>query len=289
MDTKTKNKKSKDKIFNKIILIISIIILLIFSVDRYKIHKLNSKIEEYKKNNKAMITWIDDDGLSSFYTKLYPLALKHKIPMATAIIAKRNHDGKKYYSIEQAKEMQKNGIEIISHGSLHDSNHRPYQMSDEELAEDYRYSHEFQKKNGFEENIHAYPFGETGNRVLNNAKKYFDIAFVTKNRIVERPFYKYKIPRVQGQEVDLKEIYSKIDEISKSSGWIVLITHVDQGVPFSKEYYEGIINYAKEKGVEFVSIKDGYNRYKIFEEDNYFKIKRIINEKISGLINKIVK
>ncbi|NLD17963.1 MAG: polysaccharide deacetylase family protein [Tissierellia bacterium] len=270
---------------------IGVLLIIIFVVAFNFIHKyrFTKKIKDYEKNNPPMISWIDDDGYYSFYTKMYPLALKYEIPMASAIIAGRDHENNpRYYNIQQAKEMQANGIEILNHGYLHSLDLKPGQMSSVELEEDYRKSIEFAEEHGFLSNIHVYPFGDIGGEVANKSPINFDYAFAYKSNSgpVTKPFDRYAINRIYTDDysslenIPLDEIYSQLDRAANNSSWIIVTSHIDQTGKFSEEYYSSIIKYAKDKGFDFVSIEEGYERYKQFEMDWFIKFKRNIKAKI---------
>ena len=279
---------------NKIFSIFLILVLCIFVFDIANDIIWNKIIEDYKEKNSPMITIVDDDGWYSFYKKIYPLALKHNIPITSAVIANRKHDDIKYYSEKTGREMIKNGIEIVNHGYLHSCSYRPRYMTEEDLRKDYELSKKYNREAGYKDYIHVYPFGSIGGYVPKLSVEYFDMAISTRSSLVEPKFDRYDIPRINIQlnklteYLDINEVHKYIDQAKKDCSWLIFMTHVDQGIEFSKDYYEDLINYAKEQGLEFVNLENGYNRYKLLEGNSYDYFKLNVIKSAKRLVHKFI-
>src|SRR5690625_2082535 len=136
-----------------------------------------------RKQRKPMIWWIDDDGRKGVYTKLKTLAQEYGVSFTSAIITKNwNKDPNKYLTPAEIKELSDDyGFEFISHTHNHDPNHRPYQMTDEELHEDFSTSQKIMRDNGLNYRGFFFPFGASSGeeRIKNIARQYFDFAVGT--------------------------------------------------------------------------------------------------------------
>lgn len=282
------------KKLKKILLFFLVIVLALFVFDQVHTRIFQKKVDQYIEENPPMISWIDDDGFQSFYTKLYPLAKKHNISLASAFISNRVHNGKTFYTVASGKEMLADGMEIINHGYFHDKNYKPHQMSQRKMEYDYTRSQEINEKHGFNSRIHVYPFGSMKGYSKRLAKKHFDYAFSLKNGLVPRPFDPYSINRVSIQDsttssyLPLEDLYQIMDEGAENSSWLVLVSHVDQFCPYEEDYHESFIKYAKQKGYEFVTLEEALDRYKIFERDWYDGIKLEIGHILIKLYQKFI-
>ncbi len=263
------------------------LILLILLFDLFYKYQFNKNVERYKAEEPPMITWVDDDGYLEFYTKLYPMALKHGITMTSAIISNRDHGNGRLYSLDQAREMVENGMEIVNHGYWHNKNYRPGNMSKEDLVDDYVMSKAFAADNGFKGNIHVYPFGSIDGYVKEVAPQHFDFAVTTLPGAVPKPFNRYELPRINAWgSQPLDKIYKALDQGKENVSWVILMTHVNQRVEYDEEFYESIILYAKEQGYVFVTLEEGFNKYKQFERSWYGDLKASVKEKLDDIFGK---
>src|SRR5699024_11641601 len=105
-----------------------------------------------------MITWIDDDGKSGLYTKLYPLFKERGISLTSAIIPDRV-GASGYVTESEMKEMMASGLEIVSHTNEHDPNDRPIDLPKERLREGYRSAKQKIIEWGGNHRGVVYPFG----------------------------------------------------------------------------------------------------------------------------------
>ena len=228
-----------------------------------------------RKTRKPIITWIDDDGREGVYTKLKPLAKEYGITFTSALITKRlENPTSNSLTINQIKELQDLGFEFLSHTHNHDPNHRPTAMTEEELHEDFSTSKELMRKYGLNDRGLVIPFSYSGwdQRVGRISREYFDYAIGTgatgpsqddSGEANIPPLNNYYIRRTtieRGADI----VKRQIDKAVAENGWVVIVSHVDN--TGSNEWWDEsiareVIEYAQNKGVEFVTTEEGINRF----------------------------
>lgn len=117
-----------------------------------------------------------DDGYVDFYTTAWPLLQKYHLTASEAIISGRM-DGKQYMTPAQVKEINQNGIEILSHTVHH-----------ADLAKDPNQQSEIEESKKFLENLLGkkiqglvYPSGKYNAETIRMLKKAgYSLAFTTK-------------------------------------------------------------------------------------------------------------
>lgn len=149
----------------------------------------NNKYHTFVKR-KACVTIIDDDGRNEFYTMLLPLIRQYNVPIVSAYAADvANWRGNNaYMTIDQLKEIEEAGGEIIAHGTV--------PLATVSLAEA-EANVALCKANlsalGFTgSEYYVYPSGSTNEDVRSMISKYFKCAMVT---FVEGQLAEYRTNR----------------------------------------------------------------------------------------------
>src|SRR5699024_7507874 len=93
-------------------------------------------------------SWVDDDGFTEVYDRFKQSLIDYNIPITSALITKRFNTTSKYLNQSQVRELRDLGMEFISHTHNHDPNHRPTDMTEEELDEDFRTTQSIMKSLG---------------------------------------------------------------------------------------------------------------------------------------------
>jgi len=204
-----------------------------------------------------MITWIDDDGKSGLYTKLYPLFKERGISLTSAIIPDRV-GASGYVTESEMKEMMASGLEIVSHTNEHDPNDRPIDLPKERLREGYRSAKQKIVEWGGNPHCVVYPFGNYNETIDEVAREFHSYAFNigTLDGIVKPPINSYLITRYNPMNKPIEDVKAKLDEAYDKSAWIIIISHVDEG-SYDEEKSIELIDYAISKGFEFVTTAKG--------------------------------
>lgn len=220
--------------------------------------------------NTPMLTLIDDDGNSKFYTDLYPMALEKGVSIATAMpygsIGTANH-----MDLEQIRTIHQNGVEVLSHTYRHD-----YEDTDtEEVFEmDYRKAKYCFSEIGIVCNVLIYA-GSSGNlsAARTAAKRVYDGAIISGDQHINHVGGdKYQIERygitdgsgtgrVNGNDLD--ELKDLIDTLVSSGGWMVWMLHTsgEYWGDTMKDNIASVIDYAKSNGVSIVTAEYGFKAY----------------------------
>src|SRR5690625_1005333 len=214
-----------------------------------------------------LVSYVDDDGQSGVYTKLFPLAQEYGIPITSALITSRL-DGRQGYLTEgQRKEMHESGyVEFVSHTHNHDVNHRPDDMTEEELDIDFSTSQKIMREKGYNHNGVVLPFGDMSDKVIKTASRYFDYTIGTGSAGRGSPQYPGEIDNHYIWRVSVQNgkdfVEGHINDALERGGpaWIVLVGHVDQGGWYTESYMRSIIEMFLNKGFEFVTTQEGFNR-----------------------------
>lgn len=211
-----------------------------------------------RKTPRPMITWIDDDGKLGVYTKLYPIFKERGIPMTPAIIPDRVGTSG-YVTVENIKEMIANGMEIVSHTNEHDPDDRPINMDKERLREGYRSAKEKIIEWGGNPRCIVYPFGNHNDTIESVAREFHDYAFYISGLAdnTEPPINMYKIPRFGIPGKSTEQIKNAIDTAYDKNEWIILFGHIDGENWYTKSFVEEIVDYATNKGMEWVTTIKG--------------------------------
>src|SRR5699024_9223381 len=161
----------------------------------------------------------------------------------------------------QRQELHESGlVEFLSHTHNHDDNHRPNEMTEEELYEDFLTTKSIMKSKGYNYHGVVLPFGDRNEKVRKVVKDCFDYVIGTGSGgpsgsgRVEYPGeldnqYLYRVSLEYGFEY----VKEKVDElVDRGIGWIIFVGHVDQGGWYTENYMRQVIEYVNSKGIEWV-------------------------------------
>lgn len=226
----------------------------------------DSLLKKITKNNTGdlapAITFIDDDGARSVYTKLLPIAKRKNIPYGIAFINNHLND----LSLAQLNELKENGFEILNHGT--DAITDLLVVDDLTAEAELIKSKKWLKDNGFTDDIFVYSMGRVDSDKRKIVSKYNRCAFDTSNtkqQINTSPIDTYNITRVNfGLDgYDFNYYKDLIDETKKENGWLVFYQHCWYP-DFTEDKIlltEQVVDYARSVGVDVVSPSDGFERF----------------------------
>jgi peptidoglycan/xylan/chitin deacetylase (PgdA/CDA1 family) len=218
-----------------------------------------------------MLTIIDDDGNSKFYTDLYPIAVEKNVPIAAAIpytfMGIANH-----VTQAQVLEMYANGIEIVSHTYSHMTTTT---ATEREYERDYQKAKNNYSLLGIKTDLLVYAGGSANSaNAQEAAKRVYIGAFNSgnENTNFSDKNDKYNLERygitdstvadrIDG--TDLNELKALIDSVKQTGGWMVWMTHTS-GAYWSDTMKQNIadaIDYAITQGVAIVTASHGFRKY----------------------------
>lgn len=242
-----------------------------------------AEVGEYKW--KPMLTFIDDDGYASAAQNWEDIAYDCNIPVTMALVT--SNVGETNYTVTWAdvQRLQNKGFEFISHTHNHISLNDP-SYTEQTVTEDFIATITALETHGCESKYLVYPYTSITNANKAIVKEYFELGISLQN-LLNEPYidkqlvHRYDINKGTGEkEIDgqtytvhlfrtLDEYKEIIDNAVLHNGWIVFMSHL-RNTPASDQYYydsdvktliESVIEYAKIKGVEIVTVADAYKTY----------------------------
>lgn len=209
----------------------------------------------------AIVTIIDDDIKNEVKTVWLPVLNDTGAKMTFACITGAvGTTG--YMSLEEIKDLQVQGHEIVSHSVTHlATSSIPVGTAEVE----YPQSQQWLKDNGFKgyETL-VYPGGMPVNRVdiKNVARKYYKYGVDTNNIIGvsynTAPVDNWRVSRVQGDTRTLEQLKGYVDEAMVENGWLILMTHSHVVDP---QKMRDFITYVQSKGVPIMPFGEA-SKYK---------------------------
>ena len=207
----------------------------------------------------ALCSFIVDDGNRAFDREYKPIFDKYGVKCTHAIVPAWVGTRSEFYTLNELKNLQKEGYDIVGHSYSHDVMFKPENIlntSYNAIDEDFKKCHEYLIKNGF--NGHdtiVYPYGDFKTRVKeikNIARKYFDNGvandeIVGNDEPLDNMFISRKFIR-RGDTFD--SIKLLIDTAILEKKWFILSLHLD-GV-CSPELLDEIIAYIKSKKIRIL-------------------------------------
>ena len=214
-------------------------------------------------NVRPLVTFIDDDGSSSVWTKLKPIFESRGKPYTIALLVDYLKAGGGL-TVSQALELQNDlGCEVASHGmqqvQLND-------LTESEVVYQLSESKKELKNLGFNVDHYVYGYGYANQTTRDLTRKFYksganaqDDGHMGVNTI---PIKQYKLNRtgigVYNGGRTLDDYKARVDKAIAENGWLIFMTHIgetdEQGVQDIKDTLDYIIS----KGVEVVTLKDGF-------------------------------
>lgn len=213
--------------------------------------------------NKAVITFIDDDNKSMFLNVQKPIFDKYKIKTTLAVIT--DFVGTpNYLTKEELLELQNEGFEIISHTDTHSksvfksADTDLSNVTDEQIETEFRDSQLWLKNNGFKGyDTVVYPWGDFENeteRYIKLASQYYKCG-VNANSYSDSKNNMYLNRLFLNKDKPIKNYKKAVDEVVKNNGWLIIGTHSTEA-EISSNYLEEFIRYAESKNVEFLTFTE---------------------------------
>ena len=245
-----------------------------YKADKEEIETINSQLDtntkqlqtsKYttSKNNKALVSFIDDDGKRECLTILKPILDEKNIKIGIAVNC--SYVGtSNLLTVNELKQLEKEGHEILSHSFTHAD---PTTLTEEQLVSEYENTINWLKTNNFNSRCHAYPSAsirETHTLVKEVTSRYFDCAFCTwtgKENTIPIENYCIKRLSIDAQDMTLDDYKAEIDKAYNEGRWLVFISHAWMEGACREDIWHGVIDYINSKGdMDIVTPSEGFKR-----------------------------
>lgn len=225
----------------------------------------------YPDDLPAMLTIIDDDGHSGFYTDLLPIIRGENVPIATAIpivsVGTANH-----MTWEQIGECYASGAEILSHTYSHQTTY-DNTWTAESIQRDYQMARNILTAHGLDGGKYIVFSGTTGedDRAKKAAPYVCEMAINSAGNAINHrgnwSQYRIKRYRIQtdGIGYDTDELKALIDTCLADGGWMVWMMHTSDPETWdatAKAHLVEAIQYAKAEGLPIVTVDYANRAYR---------------------------
>ena len=243
------------------------------------------------RNPTAKMVIVDDDGYPQVHQMLKPLTESEGVPIATAVITSRIDKLSASMTLQQIKECQAAGMEVVSHTHTH---RRLSELTPEEQEYEIKTAKEYLQRHGFNHDVLVYPFGaadETTQKITaryHRAGVYIDYG---QHLLNNPPILQYRLERVyynddQGNNY-VQRCKDKIDEAITRNSLIIIGMHCFYD-GFNPEGLREVIRYAKSRGIEITTFKRALESYSNIIDLPDFKVGangEIVSNKIGKYID----
>lgn len=220
-----------------------------------------------------------DDGFETDYTIAYPLLKQRDIVGTSFINGDHIETGKRDRRMtwDQIKELKSNGWDIQGHTFSHEN--LP-ELTEEEIRQEFELNADTFELNGLSKPDHtAYPYGAHDDTVREIGKEYrktlrrvnspenINIPYNTWDNIDFHNLSARQTDIHDGNTDRLEYRKNDIDQSVKNNGILIFFSHEFKQSDAEQhetqvEYYEELIDYAIEKGMEFVTMSEMYDLVK---------------------------
>lgn len=237
--------------------------------------KISDSLNGTSPSEKAIVTFIDDDGAKVINTIVLPYLEETKTKLGAAIITGAIGSTDYYMTVDELLKCHKSGyIETLSH--CHNQYTALTALSEDELRYQYETSKEWLKSHGFEAESFVYPQNTTNKLVRKVAREYYNycftgIAFNTEkyldhsliNRIAFGSFESYNPEISNISDKDSLDYYKACVDIAIENGqWLVFNTHfgIETSHTTSEQLalFRDLVDYIESKGVKIVFPSEGF-------------------------------
>ncbi|WP_312286748.1 polysaccharide deacetylase family protein [Terrisporobacter sp.] len=223
-------------------------------------NKSNINIRSYESEQNAVVCFVFDDGqiqdlgLKTLFTELnVPLNLS----VPTGLI-----DTTGYLTLNNLKELYSMGWGIVSHTHTHKA---LTGLTDIELENELRLSHEKLKEWGFDSDIITYPLGEINSIIAKKVRKYYQYGIhinIGNGINIPMDFNNMQLKRtscVCHGGSNLEQCKQAVDNALLNNNLLIFEDHSWESGYVSgtgKDDLIALINYIKSKNIEILNIKD---------------------------------
>ena len=216
-----------------------------------------------KKNRKPMMTFIDDDGAGTFYTKWLPVIDEKSISVTCALVASWVNTGT-FLTWDQIETLKGHGAEFVNHSYSHEG--YGVTLTPEEVEADLIQAQSILYQHDCKADIFVYPGGATNNDAIKVVRQYCRCGFNASTFSLNTPPLKtFNLNRVSmgtTGDTSLEYYKSQVDEAVANNGWLVWMTHSQYSTLDETQmgYIREVIDYARSLNVDIVNVEDGLNK-----------------------------
>jgi peptidoglycan/xylan/chitin deacetylase (PgdA/CDA1 family) len=217
-----------------------------------------------RKNNKPLVSFVDDDGAPQVMTKLLPLGQKHGIPFVIAPFKDGLLSGHGI-DLQDAKDLQDiYGFEIASHSVKHIPINSDLSLDDQhhEVYESWRWMRE----NGLRIEAFVYPYGQSTSHARDIVSRYYKCGIGTSSfsngkwgePLPTQSLGRHPFPDGDGTK-PLSHYTAIVDNAIQENSWVIFMLHCGQSVHDAKnqQILDDLIAYIKTTSAEIVTVSDG--------------------------------
>lgn len=233
-------------------------------------------LQPFLKKRKPIVSFLSDDGTTQEFTILKPLYDAKGIKATMAIVPTFIGNAG-YITLEQLKQLHREGHDIASHTHTHPN---MTTITDENILRN-ELKNSLDQLNAWGitdvESI-VYPQGGWNDNVLKVSNEYYLNGFLAgTSKLNYPPIDTYKINRVgMGSYFDppndgftdtktLDYYKYKVDKAIERNAWLVFMVHPGaysgEHNATQQQYMSDTIDYIKSKGVEILTVKEAYRRF----------------------------
>ncbi|MCM3784323.1 polysaccharide deacetylase family protein [Neobacillus mesonae] len=206
-----------------------------------------------------VVVFVDDDVTDSVLSRWKPIFDLKGIKITLAAVTDNvGTEGK--LTLNQLKQLQSEGHEIVSHTKTH-PNLTP--LTEAQLDKEFGDSYKWLKKNGFKgADTLVYPYGiDTTNLLVKKvARRYYEHGIDNKASYNLSPIDNFFVGRVDSDYATLATLKSRLDTAIQQNGFLVVLTHcwrpdgdINSTGTFSSDKISQFIDYVKSKSVPIMT------------------------------------
>lgn len=211
------------------------------------------------RRRKGIMTLVDDDGREHVYRLLKPVIEELQVPITSCLVTNKMESGdSEWLNLNQVMELKNTGLfELCSHTASHAA---LATLTEEKQREEMRIAKEWLRKYGLCDDLIVYPYGSVNETTRKVAREFYRAGvWIADNSAVNYPpLSTYYLQRVYIEDA-VELCKQKIDEAIANNGWVIFGMHCHYA-NWRAEDLRTIVNYAKSKGIEIVSLTEGLNR-----------------------------
>lgn len=231
-----------------------------FSFDKKGLTNVDTINFPVVDSESPIITFVDDDGRSEVYSRLFPIFQAKSEKFVSAVCSNLLNTAT-FMTELQVKELHDNGHEIINHTS----DHLAYNtIPDAEWDREIREGKEWLYRNGYTHDIFVQPQGQgTTGTARDIVRKYAKCAFNGTGQNGSVKLNTFNIVRVDFSSSATKTLdyfKSVVDTCLVSKSWLIFMVHTWNHNDAMDTILGDLIDYINTLNIEIVTASEGFSR-----------------------------
>lgn len=255
-----------------------IVVLCITNNQQLTINNQQEFVDTVEIRKKAkLLTFIDDDGHTSFVDKLLPIIKEKNISISMAIETSRAGT-RNFMDWETIRECHEQGAEVLNHSKYHIySKAESEKRSKDDIRNEMIESIEDLSSNGYEEtsDIWVYP-GASAGATVTICSKVMRCGINSSGSVVNDyefiKMHKYglkRFPICNHMTNTLEDLKGYINQLNETPGWEIWMMHSiynEMSEDFLNDFRKAI-DYCLENNIRIVSVKEALDFYGVINEN----------------------